>query len=118
MNGLELLKKNPKASIVVKQWYLEKMLENLKDESLPENFKEMVREQGIDEDKIAIFINSSPRALFDVFDKHKLFISVVYLNNAFTWRINSAENKNSYQNRKDAELDAIVEAFKQLETKL
>ena len=50
MKGIELLKEHSKAAIVMKQWFLEKMLEGLNDESLPDDFKVYVREQGIDDE--------------------------------------------------------------------
>ena len=39
MTGIELLEKYDKAAIVIKQFYLNVMLESLKDDSLPENFR-------------------------------------------------------------------------------
>jgi hypothetical protein len=35
MTGLELLEAYPKAGQVIKQWFLEQMLEGLKDKDLP-----------------------------------------------------------------------------------
>ena len=63
---LELLENHPKTAIVIKQWLLDKLLESLKDESLPEDFKQHVREQGIDNDRVDKILTGSPRALFDV----------------------------------------------------
>ncbi len=67
MKSLELMKIHPKAAIVVKQWMLEKLLDSLNDDTLPENFKDFVRENGIDDDKIyqksPIFLNSTQAPL-------------------------------------------------------
>jgi hypothetical protein len=121
MKMLELLKENPKTAIVVKQWFLEKMLESLKDESLPEDFKNYVREQGIDDEKIATMIENSPRSLFDVFDDHKVFIQInVYsASSSFSYLINEGDViSGPWNKRKEAELAAIIESFKLLEEKL
>lgn len=123
MNGLELLKENPKAALVIKQFYLERLLEGLKDESLPEDFKEIVRQQGIDEEKIAVFIDSSPRNLFDVFDKNKIYIQIgVDYNDGgavvFRYSFDGKVESNDYSSRLDAEKDAIVQAFNLLNEKL
>lgn len=117
MNGLQLLDEHPKAAIVVKQWYLEKMLESLKDESLPEDFKEHVRQQGIDNETIAKMINGMPRTLFDVLDNHKLFIQInVY---PFGYLINEGDViYGPWETRKEAESAAIEQAFKILNDKL
>ena len=53
MNGLELLKEHPKSSIVVKQWYLDLLLESMKDDNLPEDFKKYAREAGTSEGILA-----------------------------------------------------------------
>ena len=43
MSILELLDNYPKAAIVVKQWFLDRMLESLNNDSLPEEFKDYVK---------------------------------------------------------------------------
>jgi hypothetical protein len=115
---LELLNDHPKSAIVVKQWMLNKLIDSLKDESLPEDFKEIVRKQGIDNEKVANMISGSPRSAFDVFDEHKVYIDISCLNDKFLWGINNEINNNVYETRKDADEAAIVEAFKLLEEKL
>lgn len=119
----ELLELHPKTAIVIKQWLLEKMLESLNDESLPEDFKKFVREQGIDDEKVAKMLQGSPRGLFDVFDGHKVLIHINVSDNVsyplFGWEIiGGRKSETNYILRKEAETDAIIEAFKQLEEKL
>lgn len=118
MEMLEILENHPKCTIVVKQWFLDKMLESLNLESLPEDFKESVRSQGINNDKIAKMLDGSPRALFDVFDNHKVYVDISCLNDKFLWGINNDMNNSVYDTRKEADGAAIVEAFKILEAKL
>lgn len=118
MNGLELLKEHPKSAIVVKQWYLDMLLESLKDDNLPEDFKQYAREAGIDDERIGAIIDASPRGLLDVFDGQKLFISVEGSAKGFTWNINKGEVSSFFNTRKEAETEAIVNAFKLLEEKL
>jgi hypothetical protein len=119
MKMLELLKEHPKTAIVIKQWFLEKMLESLKDESLPEDFKNYVREQGIDDEKIATMVENSPRSLFDVFDDHKVFIQINVYSTSFSYLINEGDViSGPWHNRKEAEMAAIIESFKLLEEKL
>jgi hypothetical protein len=122
MNGIELLEKYSKAAIVIKQWFLEKMLESLKDESLPETFKEYARQQEIDNDKIGKLIDGNPRTLFDVFDENDLSINIVRTPNrteGWEWEIMQESVENSIcKSRKEAELFAIEAAFKLLNEKL
>lgn len=122
MNGIELLEKYSKANTVIKQWFLKKMLESLKDESLPETFKEYARQQEIDNDKIGKLIDGNPRTLFDVFDENDLSINIVRTPNrteGWEWEIMQESVENSIcKSRKETELFAIEAAFKLLNEKL
>ena len=118
MEMLELLESHPKTAIVVKQWFLEKMLDSIENESVPEDFKNLVREQGIDNDKVAGVIEGAPRSLFDVFDSHKIYISISCVNDKFLWGINNDMNNSAYSSRIEADKAAVIEAFKQLEAKI
>ena len=122
MNGIELLEKYSKAATVIKQWFLERMLESLKDETLPETFKEYARQQEIDNDKIGKLIDGNPRTLFDVFDENDLSINIVRTPNrteGWEWEIMQESVGNFIcKSRKEAELFAIEAAFKLLNEKL
>jgi hypothetical protein len=123
MNTLDLLEKHPKATIVVKQWFLERMIESFKDETVPEDFKDYMKQQGIDTSRIASMVSGNPRILFSVLDEQHVYVQVtINLQNlnkpAFTWSINGKEKGEWYENRVEAEKQAIVEAFKTLEEKL
>mgnify|MGYP006268620273 CR=1 FL=1 len=119
MVGIELLNDHPKAAVVIKQWFLEKMLEGLKDENLPEDFKNYVRQQDITNDKIGALIDANPRALFDVFDSHKIFIgTIVDELNGFWWTIGSDKSKVGYEFRVNCEKSAIELATSILNEKL
>ena len=119
---LELLQKYPEAAKVVKSYYLEIMLNSLNDESLPEDFKEHVRAQGIDDDKIAKIAEGAPRNLFDVFDANGIFIEISISNKDFSYKIYPRDQDfldvNWYATRKSAEEIAIKDAFKLLNEKL
>jgi len=119
MKGLELLETYPKTAIVVKQWFLDKMLEGLKDSSIPEDFKELARQQGIENERVAVMIDASPRALYDIFDSHKIYIgTVVDEMNGFWWTINDKKSTVGYQHRKNCDNAALEQAFKLLNDKL
>jgi hypothetical protein len=120
---LELLEKNPQATEVVKSYYLDVMLQSLNDESLPENFKDFVRQQGIDNDKIAKIIDGSPRNLFDVFDENELIIETMYMERTFHYTISDGEeviaaNSEKYNTRKECDKAAVKHVFKLLNDKL
>lgn len=120
MNALELLQDNPKAALVIKQFYLDVMLKGLKDENLPEDFKETVRKIGIDDDKIAALMESSPRAMFDMFDSHKIFIGIIPIGNNgdFSVTINGDKLPSLFSTRKEADSIAAETSLKLLNNKL
>jgi len=122
---ITLLETYPKAAVKIREWFLEKMLDNLKkDDGVPEEFKNYVREQGIDNERVAKILGSNPRTLFDVFDENQLYIKTdVFIKDdgtaKFNWSINAAEGGTSfYSSRKDAETDAVSKAFEMLNDKL
>ena len=132
MTTLELLETYPKAAVKVREWFLEKMLDNLKkDDGVPEAFKELVRQQSIDGERIAKILGGNPRALFDVFDANQVYINVdVFVNTdrsaKFNWSINlgNAEgyyrkkDSDLYASRTEAEKEAVNKAFEILNDKL
>lgn len=124
MKGKELLEQNPGAAKLICSYYLEIMLESLKDEGLPEDFKESIREQGIDNDKIGSIIDGNPRNLFDFFDKHGMYINVTTFPDTlfFTYsimnEIATSGSSDVYKTRKEADKIAVETAIKQLELTL
>jgi hypothetical protein len=120
MTGLELLEKYDKAAIVIKQHYLNSMLESLKDENLPENFKEYARQTSIDNDKIGKLIDVQPRGLFDVFDANKIYIGITPnpLVGGMEFKYTIDEISGEALTRKEVERMAVEKAFEILNNKL
>ena len=119
MKGLELLEKHPLTANVVRDWFMNQMLESFKDETVPEGFKQYMLEQGIDNDKVGTLIDVNPRNLLDVFDENNIIIeNSLYPNGEFTIKIGNQATTNSWKTRKEAELFAIDAAFEILEKKL
>jgi hypothetical protein len=119
MIDLEFLKQYPLSTIVIRDWFHERMIESFKDPEIAEEFKEFVLEQGMEVDKIAFLINSNPRMLFDIFDANDIIIETsLYPNGEFTIKIGNQATTNSWKTRKEAELFGVEAAFELLEEKL
>ena len=118
MKGLELLEKHPLAANVVRDWFINQLLESFKDETVPEGFKQYMLDQGIDNDKVGTLIDVNPRNLLDVFDENEIFISINITDRKFTYRIDNLVNPTEYSTRKECELISITRAFEILENKL
>lgn len=117
LKGIELLNKYPESAKIIRAWFLEKMIESLQTADVPDEFKDMMRETGIEDDKLAIMIDSNPRMLLDVFDDNDIIISISY-SSKFMIAINGFDHGERYKTRKEAELVAIDAAFEILENKL
>jgi hypothetical protein len=118
MIDLEFLKQYPLSTIVIRDWFHERMIESFKDPEIAEEFKEFVLEQGMEVDKIAFLINSNPRMLLDVFDENEIYISVFYTPNTFMVSINQSDLGVKYNTRKEAEIFAVEAALELLDKKL
>ncbi len=121
----ELLEKYPKAAKVVREYYLNKLLESLKDKGLPEGFKEEVKKEGVPEDRIISLLEANPAALMEVFDENEIYIHIgidypeigEHSPIMFTFDTGRGEI-NTFLTRKGAEKEAIIKAFSLLEEKL
>jgi hypothetical protein len=123
LTGLELLEKYPLAKKIVKDWFMKSMIESFKDEDVPEEFKQFMLEQGIEDDKVGKLIDVNVRILFDVFDENDIFINIIKEDSTkFMWGyVDTTGNyiKNGLvKTRKEAEHAAIEKAFEILEAKL
>lgn len=123
MKAIELLEQNPESAKLICSYYLEVMLESLNDESLPEEFKDHVRSQAMDNNNIAAILDGNPRNLFDFFDDQSLFINIMTeKGKTFSYTIItdtvSVGNTSMSLTRKKTEKEAIITAIGILETRL
>jgi len=123
MKAIELLQKHPESSKLICSYYLEIMIESLKHEGLPEDFKESIREEGIDNRNVGAILDGNPRNLFDFFDSQSLFINIMTeKGETFSYKIIINEIGVSStlmaKTRKEAEKEAIIAAIGMLETRL
>ena len=124
----ELLQKYPKAAKVVREYYLEQLLESLKEKNLPDEFKEHVKQQGITDETVQGLVKGNPVLLFSVFDQNEIYIDIdvnITITSSkntayFSYKIPIASKSNDllFIKRKDAEEAAVKEAFELLEQKL
>ena len=122
MKALELLETYPKAGKIVNKWFLDKMIASLNNDAIPDEFKEYISNQPIENENISVMIDNNPRVLFDVFDENDIYVEILvdYKSNSakFSYTVISDEmysNPITYSSRREAEMAAIEQAFKLLE---
>jgi hypothetical protein len=126
MKAIELLEAYPKAAKVINEFYRSKMMNSMETDDVPDEFKEMLKEQEFDNQYIATFIDSSPRFLFDVFDSNGVYIEILVDltkdDALFSYVIDGDMMSNVegilYNSRIEAEKVAIEKAFQLLNDKL
>lgn len=120
MTTLELLEQHPKTTTLVKDWFLYKMLESIKDShDVPDDFKEMMKAQPFENANIAAMIDASPRLLFDFFDAQEFFIQINVNTPYFSYSINEGDIiSGSWVKRIEADKAAIIVSFEMLEKQL
>lgn len=114
----KLLEKYPYATDAVRNWFMGKMIESFKDQSVPAEFKEYMRQQGISNERLAKILGENPRVLFDVFDDNNLIINIIYTDQGFTWDVEDVKSIECYSSRKSAEFAAVERTFRILDEKL
>jgi hypothetical protein len=115
---INILESNPHATEVVRDWFIQKMEESLKDQMVPDNFKQFMREQGVPNDKLIKLFEDNPRVLLDVFDANDVIINVIHQNGGWSWDVNNVKSVDMYFSRKGAERHAVERAFQILNDKL
>lgn len=119
MKGLDLLEKYPLSAKVIKNWIMLQMMESFKDTSVPDEFKDFMLSQGVENDKVGTMIDAQPRMLFDVFDENNIIIETfLYPDTTFTIKIGNQATTNSWKTRRESEVFAIDTAFEILEDRL
>ena len=120
MNALELLTDNPHAAKVIKDYYYELMLSKIDESGLPADFIEFMKEQGIDDEKVAQMMEANARNVYDVLDENGFIISITYdaTFNKFYWYINADQHKIACSTRREAEEQAVAASVYRLERKL
>ncbi len=124
MNAQELFDKYPKAAEVIVKYYSDIFTKSIEESDAPEEFKEIAKQQQVDNGYIIDFINRNPRGTFDVFDENGIYITtpVAAADGYFRWEIHSEaevyDTSEYLDNRKMAEDTAVEEAFKILNEKL
>ena len=79
MKGKEFLSTYPKVTKVIREWFNNKMLENLAkaDDDIPIEFKNVMKERGVNDDLLVNVIDKNPSALFEIFDSLQIYVGIV-----------------------------------------
>jgi hypothetical protein len=120
MKAIDLLETYPKAAEVIGEFYRSKMIESLNTQDVPDEFKELVKNEEFDNQYISTFIDANPRILFDVFDANKIYIGVVpnQLIGGMEFKYTIGDLSGEQPTRKEAEMIAVEKAFEILNNKL
>ena len=113
MTALELLETYPKAANMISQFYQQRLIQSMNTDNVPEDFKELLKQQNFDNLYVSKFLDANPRILFDVFDENGLFIETLYMEHNFHYTISNGDeiletNNKSYNTRTECDR-AVIE---------
>lgn len=116
------MEKYPLSMKAAKNWYLKLIIENLKNQSMTDEEIQQVQNMGLVNDDISGILESNPIALCKFFDKQDICIGIdLNMNKTFSYKILASEGMlvdGKEYTRDEAEKEAIITAFKFLETVL
>tara|TARA_R110000868_G_scaffold148217_1_gene369940 strand:- start:80 stop:445 length:366 start_codon:yes stop_codon:yes gene_type:complete len=121
MTTLNLLEQNPKTTILIKEWFMNKLLKSMEvAPEVPDDFKDMLKSQSIENSNLEKMIDGMPRSLFDFFDEHKIYIQInVSEGPVFSYSINEgAVIAGGWEDRTEADKASIEQSFEMLEKQL
>jgi hypothetical protein len=116
----DILEKHPKTTELIREYYKKLMIEHLKDKE----FKDLINEKIITNDYLSVMIEANPFGLVYFFDENNLNLFIHYMTEKeqtkffYTMKDIDVNPVKLLDTRKEAERDAIIEAFKMLEEKL
>ena len=119
---IKLLNRHTYSTKEVQAWFLSNLLKTV-DDNMPEEFKEFVKSQTVDDDKLATMIKNVCFAILVLFDEHEIYINIVYQDEVgFVWHLGHPYSEGGasvpYNTRKKAEYKAIFKAIEILDNKL
>ncbi len=119
MKTEELLEKHPKVTSLIKQWMTDKMIDSIDlGKEVPEEFKEYMRKETIEEKNLIPIIDANPKILIDFFDIQGLHISSGWRKEDEMYICTVEDYLSTATDRKKAESIIIKDAFDILEEKL
>lgn len=121
MKAIELLEKYPEAAEVIVKYYSDQFTKSIENTDVPEEFKEFAKQQRIDDQYVADFIDGNPRGAFDVFDDNDLYIAITPIYDAKLIACEYSINAillGKELTRREAETAVIEKAFEILNEKL
>lgn len=113
MKAIELLEKYPLTREMLREYFMDKLLSSIEEfNDVPEDFKIFLKQTGIDDDKIASFIDANPHGLVYFFDKQNIILQILHsYDKGFYYQLEGINSTVYFKKRKEAELNAISACF-------
>lgn len=120
MDVEKLIAENPLTKGKLKKWFLDRLMESVKDFDEDDAFKEFMITSGITDDQIVTVFKEGGRAALDMFDEKEIVINVKHnwKTKKFSYYINDEKESRGFSTRKEAESMVLSQAVKMLEEKL
>jgi DNA-binding winged helix-turn-helix (wHTH) protein len=123
MKTIEILRANKKAGNYIKEWFLEKLANNIKNFKRDESFKQLMSNTTVTDEQIDTIISEAPRNLLDLLDDKGVMITIVAKGESFSGNIYNARTEeqldiDKHTTRKEFDVSALQKALPILEENL
>ena len=123
MKTIEILRANKKAGNYIKEWFLEKLANNIKNFKRDESFKQLMSNTTVTDEQIDTIISEAPRNLLDLLDDKGVMITIVAKGESFSGNIYNARTEeqldiDKHTIRKEFDVSALQKALPILEENL
>lgn len=109
----QILMDYPDISKEIQEFFKEVLLTSVKkNKNVPPSFAEAISHSGVTQKMIENYLMATPRLICDFMDERDIIILIDYHENiGFSFTINGEPSNVQYNNRKDAENQAVIESI-------
>lgn len=108
----EVLEKNPNIADELRLFFSEVLTKSLEGKVIPLSFKKLFKEGGVTVLMVENYLISTPRLICDFMDKKNIIILInFHENQGFSFTINGEPSEQSFDERKEAETQAIIDSI-------
>jgi len=106
----QILNENPSVTEELKEFFLKVILKSLeKSEKVPEDFKNILKKEGITDTLLLGYLESTPRLICDFMDERDVIIGIInHGENHWNFSINGKEDDSYYESRVKAEYASVI----------
>ena len=107
----KVLEDNPSIAEELRNFFTDVLMNSFKQNVVPDSFKELVAKGGVTINMVEAYLSATPRLMCDFMDTKAVLILITCpKNKRFSFTINGVAHKEEYDDRKEAEIESVIES--------